>query len=209
MDFEWLWKPILIVVGGTLLLRVAGRKSISQMTLAQTVIMIGIGSLLVQPIAGEGIWTTLAVGGILVITLVLMEYVQIKSNNVEKLITGKSKILIENGQLNEKNLKKLRLTVDQLEMNLRQKSVSNISDVEWATLEPNGQVGFMLKTAAQPVTKREFQLLQQQLNDVLFLLNSQLANQMQQNAQPPKQAPNLFTEVDTNSSNKENTKHLQ
>ena len=46
MDLDWIWKAVLIVLSGTLLLRIAGRKSISQMTLAQTVIMIGIGSLL-------------------------------------------------------------------------------------------------------------------------------------------------------------------
>ncbi|MBR3118639.1 MAG: DUF421 domain-containing protein, partial [Oceanobacillus sp.] len=62
MAFIMLWKAIIIIVGGTFLLRIAGRKSISQMTLTQTVIMIGIGSLLIQPIAGEDIWSTLLVG---------------------------------------------------------------------------------------------------------------------------------------------------
>ncbi len=74
MDFDLLWKAVLIVIGGTLLLRVAGRKSISQMTLAQVVIMIGIGSLLIQPIVGKNVFTTLLVGLALVLTLVIVEY---------------------------------------------------------------------------------------------------------------------------------------
>lgn len=102
MDWNLIWKAILIVLGGTLLLRIAGRKSISQMTLAQTVIMIGIGSLLIQPIAGEDIWSTLFVGFILVLTLVLMEFSQIKFDFVESFITGKSKVLVHKGQLEEK-----------------------------------------------------------------------------------------------------------
>lgn len=66
-------------------LKIAGRKSISQMTLAQVVIMIGIGSLLIEPVSGESVWTTLAVGLILVLTLVIMEYAQMKSDKFEKL----------------------------------------------------------------------------------------------------------------------------
>lgn len=209
MDFDWIWKAILIVLGGTFLLRIAGRKSISQMTLAQTVIMIGIGSLLIQPVAGKNIWTTLGVGGILVLTLVIIEYAQIKSDGIEKLITGKSKILIENGILNETNLRKLRFTVDQLEMKLRQQNVTNISDVKWATLEANGQVGFELKQDAQPVTKKEFKLLQQDIQLVLELLNSTLAKQIHQPLQQPNYQQDLFSEVAQNSHNNAPPEHLQ
>lgn len=161
MDWDHVWKAVMVVIAGTVLLRVAGRKTISQMTLAETVLMIGIGSLLIQPVAGEDIWTTILVGSVLVGTLLLMEYLQVKSDTVEKLITGKAKIVIENGNLNEKNLRKLRLTVDQLEMKLRQNSVSKISDVRWATLEPNGQLGYELKQDAQPVTKKDLEEFKQ------------------------------------------------
>ncbi len=107
MEWDLVWKAILIVLAGTLLLRFAGRKTISQMTLAETIIMISIGTLLIQPVSGKNIWTTLIVGALLVITLITMEYLQMKSDSIEKLITGKSKILIENGTINEQNLKKI------------------------------------------------------------------------------------------------------
>src|SRR5699024_9583109 len=183
MEFDWIWKSVLIVIAGTFLLRLAGRKSISQMTLPQTVIMIGIGSLLIQPVSGNNIWVTLAVGAILITTLFIMEYAQVKGNIFEKIITGKSKVLIENGKLNEQNLKKLRITADQLEMNLRIKSVQNLDDVEWATLEPNGQVGFSLKNDAQPVTKKEFNQLSSDVQQILSQLSAnsqinQLRNQL-------------------------------
>jgi uncharacterized membrane protein YcaP (DUF421 family) len=155
MDWSLLWKATIIVIGGTLLLRIAGRKSISQMTIAQTVIMIGLGSLLVQPIVGKNVWMTGLVGLILVLTLVLVEFLQVKFNFVEKFITGQSKILVDNGTIKHNNLSKLRMTVDQLEMQLRQKNVSNISDVQYATLEPNGQVGFILKENKQNATKED------------------------------------------------------
>ncbi|WP_284140260.1 MULTISPECIES: DUF421 domain-containing protein [unclassified Virgibacillus] len=217
MDFDWIWKAIVIVFAGTFLLRLAGRKSISQMTLPQTVIMVGIGSLLIQPVAGKNIWITVGVGGILVLTLIAMELAQIKGNVFEKLLTGKSKILIEDGRLNEKNLRKVRLTVDQLEMNLRQNQVTNMNDVQWATLEPNGQLGFTLKSEAQPVTKKEFQQammrIEQTLNKRLenhhyAELHAQLS-QLNQHFQQMNQQASLFTEVEQNENFPPPPKHLQ
>ncbi|TMN22134.1 DUF421 domain-containing protein [Lentibacillus cibarius] len=221
MELDWIWKSIIIVVGGTFLLRMAGRKSISQMTLPQTVIMIGIGSLLIQPVSGKNIWVTLAVGTLLIVTLFIMEYVQIKGNIFEKLITGKSKILIENGQVKEKNLKKLRLTVDQLEMNLRMKNVSNIDDVEWATLEPNGQVGFTLKKEAQPVTRKEFEQLSANIQQILSQLStdaqiSQLRtqlNDLNNELEEMKWKRDIFKEIDDDEKKQEtqtpSPRHLQ
>lgn len=189
MDWNLVWKAILIVIVGTFLLRIAGRKSISQMTLAETVIMISIGSLLIQPVAGKNIWVTFVIGALLVGTLLVMEFAQVKGDALERVITGKSKVIIENGTINEKNLKKLKLTVDQLEMNLRQKSVSKISDVKWATLEPNGQIGYILKDEAQPVTKKEFQKLTIQLQQVVQQLNTS-GNDTSQTSQT------IFSEVE-------------
>ncbi|MCS0791231.1 DUF421 domain-containing protein [Cytobacillus firmus] len=194
MEFDWIWNSILVVIGGTLLLRIAGRKSISQMTLAQVVIMIGIGSLLIEPVSGESIWTTLAVGLILVLTLVVMEYAQMKSDKFEKFITGQSKIIIEDGKLNEQNLRKLRFTVDQLEMKLRQHNVAVISDVRWATLEPNGQVGYELKEEAQPVTKKEFLQLQADVQQLIHLLEPAFAKGFSVHMVPENEE-DIFTEV--------------
>src|SRR5690625_4684351 len=145
MSLNWIWQTALIVLVGTLLLRVAGRKTVSQMTIAETVIMIAIGTLLIQPVTGRNLWLTFGTGAVLVLSLLALEYGQLKSDTIEKLITGKSKVLIENGKINEKNLAKLRMSVDQLEMNLRQKNITQLADVEFATLEPNGQVGYTLR----------------------------------------------------------------
>jgi uncharacterized membrane protein YcaP (DUF421 family) len=207
MELAWIWKAVLIVLAGTLLLRIAGRKSISQMTLAQTVIMVGIGSLLIQPVAGKNIWTTIGVGLILVLTLMGMEFLQVKSDRVEKMITGKSKILVENGVINEPNFKKLRMTVDQLEMKLRQNGVSKITDVKWATLEPNGQIGIELMKQAKPVTMKDFQQLQAQIQEIKNLLLIQPTTTHPISHERP--TDDIFAEIQDNSSVKNPPKHLQ
>lgn len=176
MELAWIWKAVIIVVAGTILLRIAGRKSISQMTLAQVVIMIGIGSLLIQPVAGKNIWLTLLVGLALVLSLIMVEYLQLKFDFIEKFVSSQAKVLVKDGNFIKKNMRKVRITVDQLETQLRWKNVSKISDVKWATLEPNGQVGFMLKEYAQPATKGEIQQIAKELRELRQLINTRLPN---------------------------------
>ncbi|WP_067728011.1 DUF421 domain-containing protein [Oceanobacillus damuensis] len=211
MEFDWIWKAILIVLAGTFLLRLAGRKSISQMTLSQTVIMIGIGSLLIQPLAGKSVWMTIAVGLILILTLILMEYIQIKGDFFESILTGKSEVLVENGTLQVNNLKKRRLTVDQLEMNLRQQGISRISDLEWATLEPNGQIGYLLKQEVQPVTKKEFQ----EISELIAALRADQARlgealrKLDSESLPANEQENIFSEVKRNRHKNNPPDHLK
>ena len=117
---------------------------------------------------------------------------QVKVDGMEKFITGKAVILVENGRMNEKNMRRYRLSADLLEMLLRQKNVSKISDVEYATLEPNGQIGFTLRPEAQPVKKRDIDAIQQQLNQLQLAVNKtpvQSSNQEQSNQE------NIFSEV--------------
>jgi uncharacterized membrane protein YcaP (DUF421 family) len=203
MDLNWIWKGALIVLVGTLLLRLAGRKSISQMTVAQTVIMISIGTLLIQPISGRNIWVAFTVAGILVVSLILIEYVQIKSDKLESFFSGKSLIVIENGVINETNTKKLRFTVDKLEMRLRQANISKISDVKWATLEPNGQLGYMLHSNAQPATKQDIQNLVELINSKMQFPQSNL--QVNQS----NDIEDLFTEINNEGHIKPLPDHLQ
>lgn len=63
---------------------IAGRKSIPQMTLAQTVLMIAIGSMLIQPVVQENVRVTFGVGVMLVLTLIVVEFGQLKWDFLEK-----------------------------------------------------------------------------------------------------------------------------
>lgn len=141
------------------MLRVSGMKSIAQMTSTQTVVMISIGTIIVQPIIKYSLFKTLIAAAIFTITLIVIEWIQMRSNFIEKMLTGKAKVVIENGQLHIENLKKMRLTVDQLEMHLRLHGVTAIQDVKIATLEANGQLGIELTDDAKPLTVRDLKKL--------------------------------------------------
>lgn len=161
--FNAIWKSVLLLISGIVLLRIAGRKSISQMTLAQTVVMISIGSIIIQPIIERSISRTIIAASTFIFLLIFLEWLQLKYDSFETLISGKAKTVIEDGQPVIKNLRSLRMTIDKLEMRLRQQGIQRISDVKTATLEPNGQLGYELKRHAQPLTIGEFEKMMGQM----------------------------------------------
>ncbi|WP_226668811.1 DUF421 domain-containing protein [Metabacillus litoralis] len=188
MDFNFIWKAVVIVIGGVLILRLAGRKSISQLTVAQTVMMIAVGSLIIQPVNDRNIWITMVVTFLMVSTLLFIEYIVMKYDSLESFIYGKSLIVVEDGKINERNLKKLRLTVDMLEVRLRQQSIQNISDLKWATIETNGQLGYIVKPNKQVATKDDIQMLKE-------LIEKNQTNSSSKTAADSSDYDDLFTEV--------------
>lgn len=159
MDFTLIWQTILIFIVGTFYLRISGRKTISQMTIPQTVLVIAIGTLLIDPVTRKGFWASFFLAGILVLSLILTEFIQLKFDKAETVISGKAVPVIENGTLLVANMKKIRLTVDKLEERLRQVGITSIEDVQYATMESNGQLGYTLKPEKQPATKEDIQNL--------------------------------------------------
>ncbi|PID20894.1 hypothetical protein CSV61_11735 [Sporosarcina sp. P3] len=207
MDLNLVWQTVLIFIIGTIFLRIGGRKTISQMTIPQTVIIISIGTLLIQPVAGHGLKNTFMVAGLLILLLLAAEYIQLKIDKAEGTLSGKAVPVIENGTLNESNLKKHRLTVDRLEERLRQVGVTHISDVQYATLETSGQLGYTLKSNKQPATKQDIQ----DLHDLISNNNTKTPRHS------ANQSNNIFTEtlqeniqgIQNSKGNSDVPKHLQ
>ncbi len=202
---NFLWQSAILILAGIFLLRIAGRKSISQMTLPQTVVMISLGTIIVQPIVEKSMVKAIGGAAVFILAIVVLEYIQVKSNAFEKFLTGKSKTVIQNGQLDIKTLKKLRLTVDQLEIRLRNQGITNIQDVKTATIEPNGQLGYELQDDAKPLTVGEFK-------NVMAVYFPQLAKLQDSSVQSPTQSKsnpssNIFEEV--NQKQERHPKYLQ
>ncbi len=159
MQLDFVWKAVLIVFMGTLLLKIAGRNSISKLTVTEIVLMSTIGPLLSRPIENKSIWTSLGVASILILIVIVFQFLKIKYKPFELLLTGRSIVIIEDGNLILENMKKIRLTSENLIMRLHQLGITSIEDVAWATLETNGQIGYKLKPYLQPATKQDIQNL--------------------------------------------------
>ena len=173
MERSILFAVIMILVG-FVAMRVVGRKSLSKMTIAQSVIMIAIGSILVEPVKQDKVSLTIISIFIFVIVLVLLEWLTYYSEKFEKWFIGDRKIIIEDGKVNQKNIKKLRMTNDILEMTLRTKGISNFETIKLATLEANGHIGYELKDEYKGISKREFNEMSEKIMSELKSIQKQI-----------------------------------
>lgn len=147
-------------LGVLLITRLVGKTQVGQLTVSDFVNAIVVGSIaaaMVTDIKESG-WYYLF--GLLLFGLftLLSEYATMKYRPLRKIIEGEPTILVHNGKILENNMKKLLYHVDDLMMQLRDKGVFNLADVEFAVLEPNGKLSVLLKTQKQPLTPADLQL---------------------------------------------------
>ncbi|MXO81179.1 DUF421 domain-containing protein, partial [Paenibacillus sp. OT2-17] len=95
-----------------------------------------------------------------VLTTLGIEYLQIKSKKIRDITDGRTTILIKDGKILEDNLRKERLTLDELMEQLRSKNVFKVSDVEFALMETSGEVNVLLTKDKQPVTLKDLNMQQ-------------------------------------------------
>lgn len=157
-------KVILVLLSGVVLLRLAGRKSISQMTIPEVVLMISIGTLLIQPIKTDNQWVAVYGGLLLVLGMLLISYLQLKFPKLRKAINGLPTVLIQDGKIDFEKMKLTKMNTDLLEMRLRQLKVDHIEDVKTAILETSGDLTILLQDHKKAATKEDIQFLLDQIH---------------------------------------------
>jgi uncharacterized membrane protein YcaP (DUF421 family) len=136
------------------LTRILGKKQISQLTFFEYVLGITIGDLAGAISTDVDVQFWHGVIAILVWVLIplTLEILTLKSKTLRLWFEGKGTVVIKDGKILEDNLKKERYTGDELLAQLRTKSVFRQADVEFAILEPSGDLSVLLKSELQPLT---------------------------------------------------------
>lgn len=88
----------------------------------------------------------------------VFQLIALKSKTVRNIIQGEGTVIIEEGKVMEDNLKKERFTTDDLLERLRHEQIFTIADVEFAVLEPSGNVSVLPKSDQQAVTPKDMGL---------------------------------------------------
>lgn len=138
------------------LAKLFGKRQISQLTYIEYIVGITIGSIaafMATDMDGP-IYHSLITLAIFSALPILLEFLSLKSKHIRDFVDGKSTILIKDGKVLEDNLKKERLTSEDLLEHLRMKNVFKVADVEFAVMETNGDVSVLLKADQQPLTPK-------------------------------------------------------
>ena len=153
------WQVILLRSSGLVILtlfiaRLMGKRLLARMTLFELVTGVAIAviiaaislDLVVNPLNA---WLALAVW---ILVPALIYFLALKYKIVRDLVQGGETVLIKQGKVMEDQLLAARLTSEDLLSQLRQKNAFNIADVEFAVMEPGGDLSVLLKKDRQPVT---------------------------------------------------------
>lgn len=143
-----------------LLTKWLGKRQLSQLSFFEYVIGITIGSIAAE--TSTGLQKNFLHGIISLLVWAFIPFIfnlfVLKSKRLRDFVEGTATIFIKEGKILEENLKKEKYTVDELLGLLRQKNAFNVSDVEFAILEADGNLNVLLKKEKQPITPQDIQL---------------------------------------------------
>ncbi len=137
--------------------RLMGKRQIGQMEPAEFVVTMLVANLAAIPMQDGGI--PLFSGLVPILTVLGAELIlaalSLKNTHIRRLLCGKPVILIENGNILQQNLRKTRVTLDELTGHLREKDVLDIKAVQYAILETNGSLSVFPYPKERPASARD------------------------------------------------------
>jgi uncharacterized membrane protein YcaP (DUF421 family) len=140
--------------------KMLGKKQISELSFFEYVSGITIGSIAGEVITGlesNPYHGALAIVMFGLVTL-LVDFLSLKSKTFRDVVEGRGTVIIKDGKILEENLKKEKYTLDEISALLRQKDIFRVADVEFAVLEPRGNLSALLKKENRPLTPKDLQI---------------------------------------------------
>ena len=130
------------------IMRVTGRREISSLTAVDLVLLIVLGDAIQQGLTQDDYSVTGAI--IVVSTIAVLQlgtsYLTFRSRRLRRIIDGIPVVLVDGGEVIEANLRRQRLTEDDLTEEMRLQQIASFDDIRWAVLEANGHISFVEKS---------------------------------------------------------------
>lgn len=150
-------RTLVLYLALILVLRLMGKRQVGQMEPSELVVAMLLADLASIPM--QDITMPMYYGLIPIFTVLglelLLSVLTLRSIKLRKLLCGKPVILIENGKLLQENMRKTRISIDELTGMLRQKDVLELSTVQYAILETDGELSVFPFPKDRPATAKE------------------------------------------------------
>ncbi len=153
-------RTVILYLAAVFSVRLMGKRQIGELQPTELVVTILLSEIAAIPIQDNDIPLINSIVPLMLLVgfEILSSVIGIKSVRFRKINDGNPFIIIKDGVIDQKKLKALRLTVDDLLSALRQKDVFDISDVEYAVMETNGSVSLLLKPEKRGVTAQDMNI---------------------------------------------------
>lgn len=153
-------RTIILYIFIVIAVRIMGKRQIGELQPSEFVVTILISELAAIPMQDLGI--PLFNGIIPILTLLacelLLSFIMLKNIRMRDLFSGRPSVIIQNGVINQKEMKKLRYTIDDLMEELRLTGTTSIEEVDNAIMETNGKLSVFPKGKYSPLTPEAMSL---------------------------------------------------
>lgn len=131
-----------------LLLRLLGKRELSQITPFEMIVLIVIGDLTQQGVTHNDTSLTGATLAILTFAFwgLTLSWITYLWPQAERVLDGRPRVIIRNGELIDGNMRGDRLTINEVCSEMRLAGIAHIHDVAWAILEPHGKISFIKRS---------------------------------------------------------------
>ena len=162
--FVTLIRMVILYIVAIASVRIMGKRQIGELQPTELVITLLLSEIIAIPIQETNVplFNTLISVFLLIGFEIFASIFNMKSIKFRNLIQGHPLIVIDDGKIDQKLIKQLRFTIDDLLEALRQKDVFDISQVQYAIVETNGQMSVLLKPEYEPVTRDDLKINPQQ-----------------------------------------------
>lgn len=137
-----------------------GKRQIGQMQPSELILAIMVSDIATVPMESTG--KPLLSGIIPIITLMTAEitlsFLSQKSERIRKILSGSASLIINKGKVDIKELKRLRVNIDDLSEELRMNGYSSVGEIEYAILETNGEISIIPKAHLKPLCPKDLNI---------------------------------------------------
>jgi uncharacterized membrane protein YcaP (DUF421 family) len=141
-------RAVVLYVFIVFVMRVIGRRELSSMTPFDLVLLIILGDAIQQGLTQDDYSVTGAILAVATIATlqVFTSYLSYRSKKARTVLEGDPIVLVDHGRIVQGNLKRERMTEDEVAEEMRQQQIPSLDEVEWAIIEANGSISFIKKS---------------------------------------------------------------
>ncbi|NMB39511.1 MAG: DUF421 domain-containing protein [Firmicutes bacterium] len=157
---QWIFRGLTMFFWLFLVTKLMGQREVAKLNLFDFIAAISIGGLVSGPLFNPraGLSGPIINVGLLGLLNIILAYISLKNPKLRRVFQEEPIVLIQNGKILDNMMHKTRFNLDDLLANLRLKNIADISDIEFAILESNGELSIIPKSQARPITPKDFNL---------------------------------------------------
>lgn len=153
----YIGKVILIYILTIIIIRLLGKSAFAQLTAHDLAGVFFVVSIAIGPVVTDNLaYAIVALIAIGTIHIIFSKLTLI--NRLNKYFIGQPTIVIKHGKLIKRNLKQSRFALAELLSSLREKGYSTIDSIEYAIIEPSGEISILPKPEDAPVTPKQLDM---------------------------------------------------